>query len=115
MIFDRILIDGYDALLVNYTHLLQPNICLTLIDFQKVYVYHKDPFAENTPCLGLATIPLDTFLNSPKVDVDYWYDLVATSDMTERVEHSRIRLIIQYNNEMDSDFLVLPTSEVCVA
>ena len=33
--------------------------------------------------------------------------------MSERVEGSRIRLLIQYNNEIDKDFLALPTNEVC--
>jgi len=55
---------------------------------------------------------LDTFLNSPKVEVDYWYDLMATTGMTERVEHSRIRLQIQYTSDMDRDFLALPSTEV---
>jgi hypothetical protein len=42
------------------------------------------------------------------------YDLSATFEMSERVEGSRIRLLIQYNNEIDKDFLALPTNEVCM-
>lgn len=69
-----------------------------------VYVYHKDPFAEYNRCLGLATIPMDTFYNAPKIPFDYWYDLEPTIDMLDKIEKSSIRLQITYDNSIDEDF-----------
>ena len=59
IIFEHILGDGYDTILL--------------------YVYHRDQFSDVDPCLGMSVIPLDTFYNSPKVEMDYWYDLTSTS------------------------------------
>ncbi len=67
------------------------------------YVYHLDEFQEKRPCLGVAIIPMDTFYHSPEVEVDYWFDMSATAEMTDKVDRSRLRLQVTYDNDMDAD------------
>jgi hypothetical protein len=72
----------------------------------QAYVYHRDPMLDSKRCLGVAIIPMDTFYSAPKVAFDYWYDLIPTSNMDERIENSRLRLEIAYDNAIDGDLFV---------
>jgi hypothetical protein len=92
MIFEHVLGDGVQTVLA--------------------YVFHYDEINDEKTCLGVAIIPLDTFYHSPEVEQDYWYDLTATSTMTEKVDKSRLRLQILYDNDMDADMYPQDTGEI---
>lgn len=103
LIFDRILGLGIQAILV--------------------YIFHRDQTGGKNICIGLAVVPLETFYQSPKVSIDYWYEVQppptskeeqdelvrgalhkasgGTIDHLDGIEDTRIRLEIEYDNDVD--------------
>lgn len=75
------------------------------IDTIMVYVRHKDPFTDNNPILGVVPIPMDTFYASPKIEMEYAFDLYPDTETEVPVEGAKLRLQITYSNEIDEIFL----------
>ena len=71
-----------------------------------IYVKHKDIFTGKDSILGYASIPMSTYYNAPKVELDGWYDLLNAGQSKEIGEAlGRIRTRITYFNEMDDDLV----------
>ncbi len=50
--------------------------------------------------IGIAVIPLDTVYNSPKIEIDDWYPLTESADMSEEAT-GRVHVILTYYNDSD--------------
>lgn len=71
-----------------------------------IYVRHKDVFTGKDSILGYASIPMSTYYNAPKVEIDAWYDLLNAGESREIGEHlGKIRTRITYFNELDDDLV----------
>lgn len=93
------------------------------------YIYHRDQTGGKNVCIGVVAIPLETFYQSPKVPIDYWYEVQPPPTSEEEqdeiirnarkqssqtanahgssaakfdgIEDSRLRLEIEYDNDVD--------------
>lgn len=109
LIFERILSTGTQAILA--------------------YIFFRDPSGGKNTCIGVVVIPLETFYQSPKVPIDYWYEVQPPPTSEEEqddlirsaraensgalnnrksstfnfdgIEESRLRLEIEYDNDVD--------------
>lgn len=106
LIFERVLGVGVQALLA--------------------YIFHRDTTGGKNICIGVAVVPLETFYQSPKVAIDYWYEVQPPPSSEEEqeeivksarkgeskksddasykldgIEDTRLRLQIEYDNHVD--------------
>lgn len=86
-----------------FNHLLAAEVDTILI-----HVKHKDIFGSRDVPLGVAVIPLDTVFNSPKIEIDDWYSLTESSDMSEEAS-GQVRIVMTYWNDSELD-IVNPVS-----
>eukprot|EP01038_Epipyxis_sp_PR26KG_P011587 gene11587-15520_t len=85
-IFSHVLYEGVDTILIQ--------------------IYHVDVSLNENALIGSVAIQMDTFYNSPKIELDEWYDVTPSSNVSKNHKISgRIRLQIYYNNEIDEDIL----------
>lgn len=105
----------WNSPMMTFTQLVLGNISTI-----QVTVKHKDVFTGRDTCLGVAFLHMSTFFNSPKVEIDDWYDLTETTTMTGEAQGS-IRIIGTYFNKLDdvvnmaaSDALVKPPNSLQV-
>lgn len=82
-----------------FNHLLAAEVDTILI-----YLKHKNIFGSVDTPLGVAVIPLDTVYNSPKIEIDDWYNLTESADMNDEASGS-VRVIMTYWNDSDLDML----------
>lgn len=83
----------------------------------QIYVKHKDVFSGMDTCLGVVFLPMATLYNSPKAEIDDWYNITESTErepnagrVTRKLNFDdlgKIRLIITYFNEIDDDLLVV--------